>query len=208
MSIHIRPALVLLLLFTVLTGLVYPLAMTGIAQIAFPWTANGSLVERGGTIVGSALIGQSFTDPRYFWPRPSATTGPDPKEPTKTTAVPYNAAASGGSNLGPTSKALFDRVSAEAARLKALAGDRPVPVDAVTASGSGLDPHITPANAELQIGRVAAARGLADRQVGDLVALHTEERTLGLFGERRINVLTLNLALDSLSRTPRGQVSR
>ena len=203
MSLHLRPALVLLLLLSILTGLVYPLVMTGIAQVAFPWTANGSLVMRDGKVVGSALIGQSFTDPRYFWPRPSATTGPDPKDPAKTVAVPYNAAASGGSNLGPTSKALVDRVAADVARLRPLAPGRPVPVDAVTASASGLDPHITPAYAALQIGRVAVARGLDERQVEDLVARHTEERSLGVLGERRINVLALNLALDSLARAPR-----
>jgi K+-transporting ATPase ATPase C chain len=200
MFAHLRPALVLLLLFSALTGLVYPLAMTGVAQVAFPWLANGSLVERDGKVVGSALIGQAVSDPRYFWPRPSATTGPDPADPTKTAPTPYNAANSGGSNLGPTSKALIERVSEDVGRLKDQNGGGQIPIDAVTASGSGLDPHISPAYAELQVARVAKVRGLSERQVRDIVARHTEGRTFGLLGEPRVNVLLLNLALDSPRR--------
>jgi K+-transporting ATPase ATPase C chain len=196
MSAHLRPALVLLVLLAVVTGLIYPLAMTGIAQVLFPATANGSLIERNGRIVGSELIGQPFADAKYFWPRPSATTAADPNDPAKTVAAPYNAAASSGSNKGPTSKDLIERVSADVAKLKDAAAGKPIPVDAVTASGSGLDPHISPAYAEFQVARVAKARGLPEQQVRELVARHTDGRILGLLGEPRVNVLRLNLALD------------
>jgi K+-transporting ATPase ATPase C chain len=201
MTAHLRPALVLLLLFTLLTGIAYPLAMTGIAQAVFPSNANGSLIEKDGKVVGSTLIGQTFTDAKYFWPRPSATSAADPNDPTKTVAAPYNAAASSGSNKGPTSKDLLDRVAEDVARLKESAGGQPIPVDAVTASGSGLDPHISPAFAELQVARVAKARGLDEAHVRAAVALHTEGRILGLLGEPTVNVLLVNLALDSLAGT-------
>lgn len=198
MVAHLRPALVLLVLLATLTGLIYPLAMTGIAQALFPASANGSLVERDGKVVGSALIGQSFTDARYFWPRPSATSAADPEDPTKTVSSPYNAASSSGANKGPTSKDLIERVAEDVAKLKDTAAGRPIPVDAVTASGSGLDPHISPAYAELQVARVARARGIGEQTVRALVAQHTKGRMLGVLGEPRVNVLMLNLALDAL----------
>lgn len=181
MLTHLRPALVLFILLSLLTGLAYPLAITGAAQVLFPAQANGSRLEHGGQVVGSELIGQNFATPGYFWPRPSAT-GPDP----------YNAAASTGSNIGPTGKALVDRV---AAAVEAT-GSTGIPADAVTTSGSGLDPHITPQNAAVQIGRVAAARGLDPSAVEAILAKVTEQPILGIFGEPRVNVLRLNLALD------------
>ena len=197
---QIRPALVMTVLLTVVTGLLYPLAVTGIAKAAFPRQAAGSLVERDGKVVGSALIGQGFADARHFHSRPSATTGTDPNDPTKTVPAPYNAASSGGSNLGPTSKALVDRVTADVARLRAEAGsDGPVPADLVTTSASGLDPDISPAAALFQVPRVAKARGLPEERVRELVAANTEGRTLGLLGEPRVNVLRLNLALDQVA---------
>ena len=198
---HLRPALVLIVLFTALTGLAFPLAFTGAATALVPGRAGGSLIRRDGRVIGSALIGQDFAAARDFHGRPSATTDTDPNDPTKTIAVPYDANSSGGSNLAPTSKALIDRVTAEIAKADiAKAGPLPVPGDMVTTSASGLDPDISPANAERQVARVAAARGLPADQVRALVAAHTEGRTLGLLGERRVNVLALNLALDSLKR--------
>jgi K+-transporting ATPase ATPase C chain len=194
---EIRPAIVLIIGLTVITGLVYPLAMTGLAQVIFPHQSNGSLVERNGAIIGSSLIGQSFTSDRYFHGRPSATTGPDPSDATKTTAVPYNAANSMGSNLGPTSKALADRVQGDFAILKKENPGSPVPIDLVTTSGSGLDPDISPEAALFQVPRVAKARQLPKDQVQQLVADNVHGRLLGIIGEPHINVLALNLALDA-----------
>ncbi len=193
---EIRPAIVLLVALTVITGLAYPLAMTGIAGVLFPRQAQGSLIEKDGKVVGSALIGQEFKDDRYFHGRPSATTAPDPNDSTKTVPAPYNAANSGGSNLGPTSKALADRLKEDVDKLKAENPGQPVPVDLVTTSGSGLDPDISPDAALFQVPRVAKARNLPEDAVKQLVASHTEGRLLGLLGEPRVNVLALNLALD------------
>jgi K+-transporting ATPase ATPase C chain len=184
---HLRPALTLVVAMTVLTGLAYPLTISGIAQAVMPAKANGSLIERDGKVVGSALIGQNFTSERYFWPRPSAT-GPDP----------YNAAASSGSNLGTTSIKLKDRVTADVARLTATGISQPVPADAVTTSGSGLDPHVSPAFAGAQVARVAQARGLDPSAIAALVARQTEIPIFGVIGQTRVNVLGLNLALDAL----------
>ncbi|MBV9756650.1 MAG: K(+)-transporting ATPase subunit C [Alphaproteobacteria bacterium] len=194
---HIRPAIVLLVAMTLITGLAYPLAMTGIAELVFPSQANGSLIERDGKVIGSALIGQYFATDRYFHGRPSATTEPDPKDPTKTVPVPYAADNSGGSNLGPTSKALVDRVKGDAAKLAAENPAQPVPADLVTTSASGLDPDITPAAALFQVPRVAKARGLPEARVRDLVERHVIGRLLGILGEPHVNVLELNLALDA-----------
>jgi K+-transporting ATPase ATPase C chain len=194
---HIRPAIVMILAMTVITGLIYPLAMTGIAQAVFPYQANGSLIEKDGKIIGSALIGQSFTSDKYFHGRPSATTAPDPKDPSKSVAAPYNAANSSGSNLGPTSKALVDRVKEDAAILAKENPNTPIPSDLVTTSASGLDPDITPAGALFQVPRVAKARGMTEDQVRQLVETHTTGRTLGIIGEPHVNVLQLNLALDA-----------
>lgn len=198
MLTHLRPALVLFVLLAALTGIGYPLAITGIAQAIFPAQASGSLLTRDGVVIGSSLIGQNFTKEGYFQPRPSATLAPDPNDSTKSISSPYNAAASTGSNLGPTSKALAERVAGDVERLK-NERDVPIPVDLVTASGSGLDPHITPAAARFQIPRVAQARGLASDQVAALVDRMTEGRELGFIGEPRVNVLALNLALDELA---------
>jgi potassium-transporting ATPase KdpC subunit len=195
---HIRPAVVMLILFSALTGLVYPLAITGIAQLTMPAAADGSLIERNGVVVGSALIGQNFKSNRYFHPRPSATNEPDPKDPSKTIDDPYNAANSSGSNLGPTSKALADRVKAGVEAWRAMAGTGPVPADAVTTSASGLDPDISPETALAQVASVAKARGLGEDQVRELVNASIEGRAFGLIGEPRVNVLRLNLALDQL----------
>lgn len=202
MLTHLRPALVLFVLLAALTGIGYPLAITGIAQAVFPSQANGSLIVRDGTVIGSSLIGQNFSDRKYFWPRPSATSGPDPADSAKTIASPYNAAASTGSNLGPTSKALMERVSGDIERQRNDngAGSAAVPVDLVTVSGSSLDPHITPAAARFQVGRVAEARGLAEADVQSLVDRMTQGRDLGFLGEPRVNVLALNMALDELAR--------
>jgi len=195
---HIRPAVVLLLLFSALTGLIYPLAVTGIAQIALPHQANGSLIEKGGGVVGSALIGQNFKTDRYFHPRPSATNEPDPKDPSKTIDDPYNAANSSGSNLGPTSKTLVDRVKAGVEAWRAMAGPGPVPADAVTTSASGLDPDVSPSTALAQVASVAKARGLPEDRVRALVEGAIERPAFGLIGEPRVNILRLNLALDGL----------
>lgn len=197
MLTHLRPALVMMLLMTVITGIAYPLAMTGLAGALFPHQAAGSLVERGGKIVGSELIGQNFASDAYFHPRPSATTDTDPADATKTIAAPYNAANSSGSNLGPTAKALADRVKDDVARLKAENPSAPVPGDLVTTSGSGLDPHISPVAAFFQVPRVAKARKLSEAVVQELVAAHIEGAVIGLIGEPRVNVLALNLALDA-----------
>ena len=195
---EIRPALVLLVALTIITGLIYPLAITGIAQVAFPREANGNLIERDGTVVGSALIGQAFADDKYFHGRPSATVAPDPADSSKTVPAPYNAANSGGSNLGPTSKALADRLKEDTDKLKEENPSAPVPLDLVTTSASGLDPHISPEAALFQVPRVAKVRGLPEQLVRDLVQNRIEGRLLGLLGEPRVNVLNLNLALDRL----------
>ena len=197
---HIRPALVLLLGLSVITGILYPLAITGIAQVIFPFQANGSIIERDGRPIGSALIGQNVTGPRYFHPRPSATTEPDPKDASKTVPVPYAADNSNGSNLGPTAKALVDRVKGDMATLTAENPGVPVPGDLVTTSASGLDPDISPAAAAFQVPRVAKARGISAEELRTLVAAHTMPRWLGVFGEPRVNVLELNLALDAMGK--------
>lgn len=191
-----RPAIVILVALTLITGLIYPLAITGIAQLVFAYQANGSMIERDGTVVGSALIGQQFNDDKYFHGRPSATNTPDPNDPTKNVDAPYNAANSGGSNLGPTSKTLSDRLAGDVEKLKAENPAMPVPVDLVTTSGSGLDPHISPAAALFQVPRVAKTRNMPEERVRALVEARTEGRWLGLLGEPRVNVLALNLALD------------
>jgi K+-transporting ATPase ATPase C chain len=200
---QIRPAIVMIVVMTVITGLIYPLGMTGIAQLLFPHQANGSLIEKDGAVIGSELIGQNFTDDKYFHGRPSATTEPDPNDPTKTVPVPYAADNSAGSNLGPTSQVLIDRVKDDAEKLKAENPSTPIPVDLVTTSGSGLDPDITPAAAEFQVPRVAKARNLSPDKVRSLVAEMTQDRFLGILGEKRVNVLELNLALDALASSAR-----
>ena len=197
---EIRPAIVLLLALTLITGLAYPLAMTGLAEAIFPVQAQGSIIERDGKVVGSALIGQEFTGDQYFHGRPSATTAPDPKDSTKTVPAPYNAANSSGSNLGPTSKALVDRVKADVDKLKAENPSLPVPIDLVTTSASGLDPDISPEGALFQVPRVAKARNMPEDRVRDLVTAQTEGRLGGILGEPRVNVLALNLALDAASK--------
>jgi potassium-transporting ATPase KdpC subunit len=199
---HVRPALVLLLLFTLLTGIAYPLAVTGVAQAVMPGPAGGSLVAADGRILGSALIGQDFTSDRYLWPRPSATAAPDPQDPAKTVDAPYNASSSAGSNLGPTSKVLAGRLAAGAERLRAAGITGPYPGDALTTSASGLDPHVTPAFALAQVPRLARARGLAEEQVRGVVLAAVEDREWGLFGEPRVNVLAVNRSLDATPAKP------
>ena len=193
---EIRPAIVFIVALTVITGLLYPFAMTGIAGVVFPYQAQGSLIERDGKVVGSALIGQDFTSAGYFHGRPSATVAPDPNDSTKTVPAPYNAANSGGSNLGPTNKALIDRVQGDVEKLQEENPPAQIPIDLVTTSGSGLDPDISPAAALFQVPRVAKARNMPEDRVRQLVDEHVEGRALGFLGEPRINVLALNLALD------------
>lgn len=203
---QLRPAFVMILALSVLTGLAYPLAITGVAQLVFPQQANGSLIRRGGVVIGSSLIGQQFAAAGYFHGRPSALTGTDPNDPSKTVATPYDAANSGGSNLGPTAKALIDRVRGDAARLAAENPAVPVPVDLVTSSASGLDPDISPAAALFQLPRVARARHRPEAELRGLIAACTEGRILGFLGAPRVNVLRLNLALDAAAH--RGAVGR
>lgn len=194
MTSILRPAVTMVGLFTLLLGLAAPLTMTGIAETIFPHQARGSLVMRDGRVIGSDLIGQNFTGDRWFHPRPSATTESDPDNTGQTRAAPYNAAASGASQLGPTSAALRDAIQDRVA----ARGGGPVPADAVTASGSGLDPHISPENARRQVARIAAARGVPETRIATLLGQHVTGRELGLLGEPRVNVLRLNLALDAL----------
>ena len=200
MAREIRPAIVILLALTLITGLVYPLAITGIAGLLFPYQAQGSLVRQGNTVVGSALIGQQFLSDRYFHGRPSATTAPDPADPTKSVPAPYNAANSGGSNLGPSNKALIDRVQGDIAPLKKDNPSDPIPPDLVTTSGSGLDPDISPDAALFQVPRVAKARNMPEDRLRQIVNEHVEARFLGLLGEPRVNVLALNMALDAAGK--------
>jgi potassium-transporting ATPase KdpC subunit len=196
---EIRPAIVVLVALTLITGLAYPLAMTGIAEVLFPRQAQGSLIEQDGKVIGSALIGQVFESDKYFHGRPSATTAPDPNDSTKTVPAPYNAANSGGSNLGPSNKALIDRVQGDIDTLKKENPNAPVPQDLVTTSASGLDPHISPDAALFQVPRIAKARNLPEDRVRQLVVDNTEGRLFGFLGEPRVNVLQLNLALDHLA---------
>ena len=200
MTQHLRPALVMIAIFTLLTGLAYPLAITAVSQVVFSAAANGSLIVKDGKVVGSTLIGQAFKSDGYFQPRPSATTAADPQDASKTVDAPYNAASSAGSNLGPITQKLLDRVKGDVASLRAGGIGGPIPVDAVTTSASGLDPHISPETALLQISRVAKARGLPEDRVRGLVAANIEGRALGLLGEPRVNVLRLNLALEALKQ--------
>ena len=199
MHTHIRPAVVMLALFTGLTGIVYPLLVTGIAQVAAPYQANGSLIAKDGKTIGSDLIGQPFLAERYFHPRRSATSAPDPKDDTKTIDTPYNASSSSGSNLGPTAKALVERVKLDIEALKGEAGASNLPADAVTASASGLDPEISRAAAAYQAARVARVRGLVPERVAALIEANASEQRFGFLGEPRVNVLALNLALDALA---------
>ena len=196
---EIRPAIVVLVALTLITGLVYPLAMTGIAKVILPRQAEGSLFEHDGKVIGSALIGQEFKSDKYFHGRPSATSAPDPNDAAKTVPAPYNAGNSGGSNLGPSNKALVERVQADIDALKKENPSEPVPIDLVTTSGSGLDPDISPEAAYFQVPRVAKVRNLSEERVRQLVNEHIQERFLGILGEARINVLQLNIALDGLS---------
>jgi potassium-transporting ATPase KdpC subunit len=196
---ELRPAIVVLVVLTAITGLIYPLVITGIAQLVFPYQARGSLIERNGHIVGSVLIGQNFTGDKYFHGRPSATTAADPNDASKTVPAPYNAANSGGSNLAPSNKALIDRVQGDIDKLKQENPSTPVPADLVTTSASGLDPDISPEAAFFQVPRVAKTRNLTENRVRQLVVDHIEDRFIGVLGEPRVNVLKLNLALDDLS---------
>jgi potassium-transporting ATPase KdpC subunit len=193
---EIRPAIVLIIALTLITGLAYPLAMTGLSETLFPYQSHGSLIERDGKVIGSDLIGQAFASDRYFHGRPSATTGTDPADPSKSVSQPYNAANSGGSNLGPTNKALIDRVKADVETLKQENPSEPVPLDLVTTSGSGLDPHISPEAAFFQVPRIAKARNIPDYRVRQIIQERVEGRMFGLLGEPRVSVLALNVALD------------
>jgi potassium-transporting ATPase KdpC subunit len=193
---EIRPAIVFVVALTVITGLLYPFVMTGVAGMIFPYQAQGSLIERDGKVVGSTLIGQEFTSDRYFHGRPSATVAPDPNDSSKTVPAPYNAANSGGSNLGPTNKALTERVQSDVDKLKQENPSAPVPIDLVTTTASGLDPDISPDAALFQVPRVAKARNMPEDRVRQLVNERIEGRTLGFLGEPRVNVLALNMALD------------
>lgn len=195
---ELRPALVFIVALTIVTGLIYPLAITGIAGVIFPSQAEGSLIEHNGKVIGSALIGQSFADDKYFHGRPSATTAPDPADSSKSVPSPYNAANSSGSNLGPSSAALADRLREDVGKLKGENPGASIPVDLVTTSASGLDPDISPEAAYFQLPRVAKARGLTAPRVRSLIDGAIEGRTFGVFGEPRVNVLKLNLALDGL----------
>jgi K+-transporting ATPase ATPase C chain len=195
---HLRPALVMIVAFTLLTGIAYPLAITGIAQVTMSSAANGSLIIKDGKVIGSSLVGQPFTNDKYFRPRPSATTDTDPNDPTKTVDAPYNGAASVASNLGPLTEKLLDRVEADIESLRGGGVSGPIPIDAVTASASGLDPHISRETAMMQAPRVAKARNMADARVRELIESKVEARALGILGEPRINVLMLNLALDAM----------
>src|SRR5882724_2030192 len=197
---EIRPAILVLVALTLITGLAYPLAMTAIAGVIFPKQAQGSLIEKDGKVVGSALIGQEFKEDKYFHGRPSATVAPDPNDSSKTVPSPYNAANSGGSNLGPTSKALNDRIKEDVDKLKAENSSASVPIDLVTTSASGLDPEISPEGALFQVPRIARARDMPEERVRQLVAQNTQSRLAGLLGEPRVNVLALNLALDAAAR--------
>jgi K+-transporting ATPase ATPase C chain len=197
---EIRPAIVFILTLTLITGVAYPFAITGLARVIFPTQAEGSLIERDGQVVGSALIGQVFTGPGYFHGRPSATAAPDPNDASKTVPLAYNAANSGGSNLGPTSKALAERMQADVAKLKHDNASDQVPTELVTTSGSGLDPHISPAGVLFQVSRVAKTRNMPEDVLRRLITEHTEGRTFGIFGEPRVNVLALNLALDRAAK--------
>ena len=193
---QLRPAITLIVAFTLITGIAYPYVVTGIAQVIFPYQANGSLIVQNGTVIGSSVMGQNFTTDRYFHDRPSATSGPDPSDPSKTVGVPYNGANTGGSNLGPTSKALIERIQGDVEKLKAENPNAQVPTDLVTASGSGLDPDISPDAALFQVPRVAKARNFPEDRVRQLVMDQIKGRVLGVLGEPRVNVLALNRALD------------
>jgi potassium-transporting ATPase KdpC subunit len=197
---HLRPALVMIVGFTLLTGVAYPLAITGFAWVMMHDAALGSLIEKDGKVIGSSLVGQAFAKDGYFHPRPSATTGPDPNDPSKSVDAPYNAASSTGSNLGPITQKLLDRVKGDVDALRAQGVKGPIPVDAVTTSASGLDPDISPENAYLQVPRIAKARALPEDRVRGLVSSQIEERALGILGEPHVNVLGLNLALDTLRK--------
>ena len=196
---EIRPAVLFIIALTLITGLVYPLVMTGIAGVVFPHQAHGSLIERNGTVLGSQLIGQQFTSDKYFHGRPSATTGSDPADPSKSIAMPYNASNSAGSNLGPTNKTLIERVQTDLAKLKQENPSAAVPIDLVTTTGGGLDPHISPEAALFQVPRVAKARNISEVRLRQLVQEHVEGRLVGIIGEPRVNVLMLNLALDRMA---------
>ncbi|SFT41341.1 K(+)-transporting ATPase subunit C [Mesorhizobium sp. YR577] len=195
---QLRPALVMIVIFTAITGLAYPLAMTGIAGALFPRQAEGSLITENGTIIGSELIGQNFASEKYFHGRPSVTLGPDPADPSKSVVVPYNAVNSMGSNLGPANPALIERVKGDLEKLKAENPGQPVPIDLVTTTGSGLDPDISPEGAMFQVPRVAKARGVSEDKLRDLVSDLTQAPILGILGEPRVNVLALNRALDAM----------